>query len=210
MFYVSIIKLGEKLMPRIQRALLSVSDKRGLLDFAKELNSLGVQIISTGGTAKTIAAEGVPISSVSEITQFPEMLDGRVKTLHPAIHGGILADRSKPEHMQTIASHHIRPIDMVVVNLYPFRETISRPGVGLAEAIENIDIGGPAMVRSAAKNFNAVAVVVSPDDYKVVFTELKANNGELSQETRYQLAIKAFRHTADYDAAIVDYLSTRR
>lgn len=139
-------------MIRIQRALISVSDKSGLLDFAQALVDLGVEIISTGGTEKALTAAGIPSKNISKITDFPEMLDGRVKTLHPAIHGGLLADRSKPEHMQTIAEHHILPIDLVVVNLYPFAETIARPGVSREEAVENIDIGGPSMIRSAAKN----------------------------------------------------------
>lgn len=193
-------------MSRIARALLSVSDKTGLIDFARGLADLGVELISTGGTAKTLAGAGLPITNVSDITKFPEMLDGRVKTLHPAVHGGILADRSKPEHLQTIAAHGIEPIDLVVVNLYPFRETVAKPGVSREEAIENIDIGGPAMVRSAAKNHAAVAVIVSPDDYSSVLAEIQQNAGELSQATRDRLAATAFRHTAEYDAAIASYL----
>ncbi len=194
-------------MPRIRRALLSVSDKTGLIDFARGLVSLEVELISTGGTATTLTGAGLPVTNVSDVTQFPEMLDGRVKTLHPAVHGGILADRSKPEHMETIATHDIAPIDLVVVNLYPFRETVARPGVSRAEAIENIDIGGPAMVRSAAKNNASVTIVASPGDYPSVLSEMRINGVELSQQTRSRLAAAAFRHTAQYDTAIADYLS---
>lgn len=187
------------------RALLSVSDKTGLVDLAKGLAALGVEIVSTGGTARTLEEAGVPVIPVDAVTGFPEMMDGRVKTLHPAVHGGILADRRKPAHMAAIAEHGIQPIDLVVVNLYPFEQTIAREGVTLDEAIENIDIGGPSMVRSAAKNHNAVAIVVDPADYPVVLEELRS--GGVSPETRRRLAVKAFAHTSAYDAAITSYLA---
>jgi phosphoribosylaminoimidazolecarboxamide formyltransferase/IMP cyclohydrolase len=202
-------KKGTTAMIRVKRALLSVSDKTGLLDFAQGLADLGVDLISTGGTAKGLADAGLSIQNISDITHFPEMLDGRVKTLHPAVHGALLADRSKPEHMQTIAQHDITPIDLVVVNLYPFAETIARPGVTREEAVENIDIGGPSMIRSAAKNHAAVAVVVSPTDYPAVLAELQKNDGALSQETRTRLAVQAYAHTAAYDAMITKYLAAQ-
>ena len=194
-------------MVRIKRALLSVSDKAGLLEFARGLNELGIDLISTGGTEKSLADAGLPVQNVSEITNFPEMLDGRVKTLHPAVHGALLADRSKPEHMETIAAHGIIPIDLVIVNLYPFAETVARPGVTREEAVENIDIGGPSMIRSAAKNHASVAVVVSPSDYPAVLSELQKNGGALSQATRSRLAVQAYAHTAAYDATITNYLA---
>ena len=194
-------------MGRIKRALLSVSDKAGLLEFAGGLDELGIELISTGGTEKSLAEAGLPVRNVSEITNFPEMLDGRVKTLHPAVHGALLADRSKPEHMETIAAHGITPIDLVIVNLYPFAETIARPGVTREEAVENIDIGGPSMIRSAAKNHASVAVVVSPSDYPAVLSELQKNGGELSQAIRSRLAVQAYAHTAAYDATITNYLA---
>ena len=171
-------------MTRITRALVSVSDKTGLVEFARGLVGLGVELVSTGGTAKALADADIPHVGISEVTQFPEMLDGRVKTLHPAIHGGILADRAKPEHMRTITEHGIRPIDLVVVNLYPFARTVARPDVTFSEAIENIDIGGPSMVRSAAKNQAAVAVVVAPSDYTAVLAEMQGNDGALGDATR--------------------------
>ncbi len=194
-------------MRRVERALLSVSDKTGLVDFARGLSDLGVELISTGGTATALSAAGLPIKGISEVTNFPEMLDGRVKTLHPFIHGGILADRTKPDHMETIASHGIKPIDMVVVNLYPFAQTVAKPDVTWEEAIENIDIGGPSMVRSAAKNHAAVAVVVSPDSYPAILDELQHNDGILSPETLRRLAGTAFAHTAAYDATIARYFA---
>lgn len=197
-------------MTAIKRALLSVSDKTGLLEFARGLNGLGVEMISTGGTARSLTEAGLPVQNVSEITQFPEMLEGRVKTLHPAIHGGLLADRRKPDHMETIAQHGISPIDLVVVNLYPFAETVARPDVTYDEAVENIDIGGLSMIRSAAKNHAAVAVVVSPEDYPAVLAEMQKNNGALSQETRSRLAVQAFAHTAAYDAGITRYLAIQK
>ena len=193
-------------MVQIKRALLSVSDKTGLVDFARGLDALGVQLLSTGGTAKSLADTGMPVLNVSDITHFPEMLDGRVKTLHPAVHGALLADRSKPEHMETIAAHGITPIDLVVVNLYPFAETIAKPGVTREEAVENIDIGGPSMIRSAAKNHASVAVVVSPSDYPAVLAEMEKNDGALSAQTLARLAVQAYAHTAAYDATITHYL----
>jgi len=193
-------------MVQVKRALLSVSDKKGLVEFARGLDALGVELISTGGTAKALSEAGLPIQNVSDITQFPEMLDGRVKTLHPAVHGALLADRSKPEHMETIKAHGITPIDLVVVNLYPFAETIAKPGVTREEAVENIDIGGPSMIRSAAKNHASVAVVVSPGDYLEVLTELQRGAGTLSQVTLSRLAVQAYAHTAAYDATITNYL----
>jgi phosphoribosylaminoimidazolecarboxamide formyltransferase/IMP cyclohydrolase len=191
----------------IRRALLSVSDKTGLVDFARALSGLGVELLSTGGTAKALREAGLEVRDVSEVTGFPEMLDGRVKTLHPRIHGGILAIRDNPEHERALAEHEIGPIDMVVVNLYPFEQTVAREGVTLAEAVEQIDIGGPAMVRSAAKNFRDVAVVTSPDLYPFVFQELSENGGGLSLDTRSRLALKAFSHTSMYDSAIAIYLT---
>jgi phosphoribosylaminoimidazolecarboxamide formyltransferase/IMP cyclohydrolase len=189
----------------VKRALLSVSDKTGLVAFAQALAARGVEIVSTGGTARAIEAAGVPVIGISDVTGFPEMLEGRVKTLHPKVHGGILADRDKPDHRATIAEHAIAPIDLVCVNLYPFAATIAKPDVTLEDAIENIDIGGPAMVRSAAKNHGGVAVVVDPADYPALRDELSAT-GALSLATRKRLAAKAFAHTAAYDAAISDYL----
>src|SRR5437870_8429726 len=186
------------------RALLSVSDKRGVVDFARGLAALGFEILSTGGTAKLLAEAGVPVRQVSDYTGFPEMLDGRVKTLHPKIHGGLLGCRDLPEHVLAMREHGIEPIDLVAVNLYPFRETIARPGTTLAEAIEQIDIGGPSMLRSAAKNHAQVTVIVDPDDYQPVLAELRA--GGVTPETRRRLALKVFCATACYDGAIADYL----
>ncbi|MDR3708919.1 MAG: bifunctional phosphoribosylaminoimidazolecarboxamide formyltransferase/IMP cyclohydrolase [Capsulimonadaceae bacterium] len=191
---------------KIKRALLSVSDKAGLVELAKELVDLGVELLSTGGTASALAAAGLPVTAVSDVTKFPEMLEGRVKTLHPAIHGGLLADRSKPEHMAKIAEHGIEPIDLVVINLYPFAATIARPDVTRELAIENIDIGGPSMVRSAAKNHASVTVVTSPDDYPALIDELHRNGGETSEALRRELAAKAYAHTGAYDALIASYL----
>lgn len=190
----------------LKNALISVSDKTGIVDFARELTNLGVTIYSTGGTLKALQKEGVPAKAVGELTNFPEMMDGRVKTLHPMVHGGILAIRDNPEHQAAMTAHGIQPIDLVVVNLYPFRETIAKPGVTRAEAIENIDIGGPSMVRAAAKNNAYVGIVVDPDDYGHVLGELEAN-GKLSDAFRFKLAKKAFAHTAAYDMAIANYLS---
>ncbi|QIZ66458.1 bifunctional phosphoribosylaminoimidazolecarboxamide formyltransferase/IMP cyclohydrolase [Geobacillus subterraneus] len=190
----------------VKRALISVSNKEGIIPFAKQLAELGVEIISTGGTKRALEEAGVPVISISDVTGFPEILDGRVKTLHPAIHGGILAVRGDERHQAALAEHGIRPIDLVVVNLYPFQQTIAKPDVTLAEAIENIDIGGPTMVRAAAKNYADVAIVVDPADYRAVIEELKAN-GSIQAETRQKLAAKAFRHTAAYDAMIAEYLT---
>ena len=191
---------------KIERALVSVSDKTGVVEFARVLHGLGVEIISTGGTMKTLKEAGIPVVYVSEITGFPEIMDGRVKTLNPYIHGGILAIRDNPDHVQAMRHHKIKGIDMVVVNLYPFRQTIARPDVTLGEAVENIDIGGPAMIRAAAKNFAHVAVVVNPANYRLIADEL-AKKGEISQEIRMELAREAYSHTAEYDACIARYLA---
>lgn len=191
---------------KIKRALLSVSDKRGIVEFGKELAAMGVDIISTGGTMKVLHDAGVPVTAVQDVTGFPEMMDGRVKTLHPKIHGAILAMRDHESHVQAMKDHGITPIDLVVVNLYPFRETIAKPDVTLADAIENIDIGGPCMVRAAAKNNKFVAIVTNPDMYGEI-TELLKKDGELSDAYRLNLARLAFTHTAEYDAAIAAYLT---
>lgn len=190
----------------IRRALISVSDKKGVVAFAKELSSMGVEILSTGGTAKAVRDAGIPVTEVSEYTGFPEMLDGRLKTLHPKIHGGLLARRGSLKDMEDIEKHGIKPIDMVVVNLYPFEETVSKAGVTFEEAVENIDIGGPTMLRAASKNFQDAAVVVDPDDYDAIIKEMKSN-GELSRDTKLSLAKKVFDHTARYDTLIADYLN---
>jgi phosphoribosylaminoimidazolecarboxamide formyltransferase/IMP cyclohydrolase len=195
-------------MPRVRRALVSVSDKTGLVDFARALRELDVEIVSTGGTARALAEAGIATVPIEAVTGLREMMDGRVKTLHPAVHGAILADRARPEHMRELAELEAQPIDLVAVNLYPFEVTVARPDVTLAEAIENIDIGGPAMIRSAAKNWASVAVVVSPADYPPIVTELQENRGALSDDTRHLLAQKAFAHTSAYDAAIADYLAS--
>ncbi|MDR0673393.1 MAG: bifunctional phosphoribosylaminoimidazolecarboxamide formyltransferase/IMP cyclohydrolase [Zoogloeaceae bacterium] len=188
-------------------ALLSVSDKTGLLDFARGLAALGVKLLSTGGTARLLREAGFAVIEIGDYTGFPEMLDGRVKTLHPKVHGGILARRDLPAHLATLKTHDIPTIDLVCVNLYPFKATVARPGVTLAEAIENIDIGGPAMVRSAAKNFTGVAIVTDPSDYAKVLEEMKANDGALNLATRFDLARKAFTHTARYDGMIANWLT---
>ena len=193
---------------RIARALLSVSDKTGLVEFARALQGFDVELLSTGGTAQTLRDAGLPVREVAEVTGFPEMLDGRVKTLHPRIHGGLLAVRDNAEHVRVAADHGIELIDMLVVNLYPFEQTVGRAGVTLSEAVEQIDIGGPAMTRSAAKNFRDVAVVVSPDDYSRLADELEQTGGSLSLPTRARLARKAFERTAAYDSAIFSYLSS--
>jgi phosphoribosylaminoimidazolecarboxamide formyltransferase / IMP cyclohydrolase len=193
-------------MSRIQRAILSVTDKTGLAEFARKLSGLGVQLISTGGTAKLLRDSGIPVEDISELTGFPEMLDGRVKTLHPKVHGGILYRRGNPAHRTAVAEHGIKPIDMVVVNLYAFEKTAAKPGVSFDELIENIDIGGPSMIRSAAKNFHDVAVVTSPTDYPAIAAELAQSGGELSQATKWRLAQKAFATTAAYDTAIASTL----
>ena len=192
---------------KIQRALISVSDKTGVLAFAQALASFGVEILSTGGTAKLLADNGVKVIEVADYTGFPEMLDGRVKTLHPKIHGGVLGRRDLPDHVAAMAQHEIGNIDLVCVNLYPFVETISKPNCSLADAIENIDIGGPTMVRSAAKNYQHVAIVTDASDYTALAEELRANAGGLTLATRFALAKKAFSHTAAYDGAISNYLT---
>jgi len=191
---------------KIRRALISVSDKNGLDRLGQGLKKHGVEILSTGGTAAYLEGAGVPVTSVSDVTKFPEMLEGRVKTLHPAIHGGLLADRRKDSHLKQIDEHGIVPIDMVVVNLYPFQETVKKEGVTMDEAIENIDIGGPSMIRSAAKNFYGVAVIVSPSRYVEILEEMDQNDGSLKLETRKDLAKDAFEHTAAYDEAIYEYM----
>lgn len=196
-------------MIAVQQALLSVTDKTGLVPFAQGLRRHGVRLLSTGGTAKVLMEAGVPLREVSEYTGFPEMLDGRVKTLQPKIHGGILAMRDRPEHMETLAAHGIEPIDMVVVNLYAFEKTVSTPGCRFEDAIENIDIGGPALIRAAAKNHAHVVVVTDPQDYDGILREMDANAGKVSEETRLRLAAKAFCLTHRYDGAICRYLESR-
>ncbi|EXI68370.1 MAG: Bifunctional purine biosynthesis protein PurH [Candidatus Accumulibacter adjunctus] len=193
---------------KIRQALLSLSNKNGALEFARGLVAHGVRLLSTGGTASMLRDAGLPVSEVGDYTGFPEMLDGRVKTLHPKVHAGILARRDLPEHLATLERHGIPTIDLVCVNLYPFRETIAKAGVTLDEAIENIDIGGPAMLRSAAKNYDGVAVVTDPEDYAKLLGEMAANDGALSLETRFALASKAFVHTARYDSAIANWLTS--
>lgn len=193
-------------MSRIQRALLSVTDKSGLVEFARQLAALNVELISTGGTAKLLRDSGIAVKDISELTGFPEMLDGRVKTLHPKVHGGILHRRSEATHRAAVAEHGIQPIDMVVVNLYAFEKTAAKSGVHFEELIENIDIGGPSMIRSAAKNFQDVAVVTAPSDYTAIADELKKSGGELSRQTKWRLAQKAFATTAAYDSAIASTL----
>ncbi len=191
---------------RIQRAILSVTDKTGLVEFARQLSGLGIELISTGGTAKLLRDSGIAVKDISELTGFPEMLDGRVKTLHPKVHGGILHRRENPTHVAAVAEHSIQPIDMVLVNLYAFEKTAAKPGVAFEELIENIDIGGPSMIRSAAKNFHDVAVVTSPADYPAIADELASSGGTLSLETKWRLAQKAFATTAAYDSAIASTL----
>ena len=192
----------------VRQALISVSDKAGVVDLARELAARGVAILSTGGTAKLLADAGIPVREVADYTGYPEMLDGRVKTLHPKIHGGLLARRDREDHMSAIAAAGTTPIDLLVVNLYPFRQTIEKAGCTLEDAIENIDIGGPSMVRGAAKNHSGVAVVTDPGDYRCILEELRDKGGKLSAATRFALAKKAFAHTASYDAAIANYLTS--
>ena len=189
-------------MPRIQRTIISLTDKTGIVDFARGLREFGVEILSTGGTAKLLREAGLAVRDVSEVTGFPEMLDGRVKTIHPRIAGGVLAIRGNSEHMEALARHDIPAIDMVVVNLYAFEKAAAKPGASVPELIENIDIGGPTLIRAAAKNYQDVAVVVSPDDYGPILEEMAANGGGLSLATHWRLAKKAYRLTADYDRAI--------
>ena len=193
-------------MTTIRRALISVSDKTGVVEFARVLKTFGIEILSTGGTAKLLADSGIAVTEVSDYTGFPELLDGRVKTLHPKIHGGILGRRDLDSHVQAMKQHDIPPIDLVVVNLYPFEETIARPNCALDEAIENIDIGGPALLRAAAKNHGAVTVIVDAADYPPVIEEMETRKGAVSDATRFRLATKAFAHTAAYDGVIANYL----
>jgi phosphoribosylaminoimidazolecarboxamide formyltransferase/IMP cyclohydrolase len=188
-------------------ALISVSDKTGIVELAQALDALGIKLVSTGGTAKLLADKGLSVTEVAQLTGFPEMLDGRVKTLHPKVHGGLLARRDVPAHVQALKDHDIATIDLLVVNLYPFEQTIARPGCTLEDAIENIDIGGPAMVRSAAKNWKDVGVLTDASQYSAVIDELKAH-GKLSDKTRFALAVAAFNRISDYDGAISDYLSS--
>jgi phosphoribosylaminoimidazolecarboxamide formyltransferase / IMP cyclohydrolase len=188
-------------------ALISVTDKSGIVEFARALHAMGVRLISTGGTAKLLAAAGLPVAEVADVTAFPEMLDGRVKTLHPKVHGGLLARRDVAEHMASLKAHGIETIDLLVVNLYPFEATVARPGCSLEDAIENIDIGGPAMVRSGAKNWKDVGVVTDASQYALVLGELK-RDGKLSDKTRFALAVEAFNRISNYDGAISDYLSS--
>ncbi|MHB8303657.1 MAG: bifunctional phosphoribosylaminoimidazolecarboxamide formyltransferase/IMP cyclohydrolase [Acidobacteriaceae bacterium] len=195
-------------MKHIRRALLSVTDKSGIVEFARALQQHGAELVSTGGTARTLREGGLTVLDISDLTGFPEMLDGRVKTLHPKVHGGILYIRANPEHRKAVVAHEIQPIDMVVVNLYAFDATLRKPGVDFAEVVENIDIGGPSMVRSAAKNFEDVAVVTAPADYAALMEELRANEGKLSRATRWRLAQKAFALTAAYDLSIANALET--
>jgi phosphoribosylaminoimidazolecarboxamide formyltransferase / IMP cyclohydrolase len=193
-------------MEPIRRALLSVTDKTGLVEFGEFLAEHGVEILSTGGTAKMLRDSGVPVVEVSDYTGFPEMLDGRVKTLHPKIHGGILGRRDLPSHKEQMAKHSIAPIDLVVVNLYQFEQAVAKPGCTLDDAIENIDIGGPAMLRSSAKNYKDVTVVVDPKDYPRLMQEMKLGKGAVNLATRFHLATKVFKLTHEYDGAIYRYL----
>jgi len=195
-------------LKKISRALISVSDKTGIVELAKKLSDHKIEIVSTGGTARSLREAGLAVRDISDLTGFPEILSGRVKTLHPLVHGGILAMREEPEHQAQVAANNISYIDMVVVNLYPFAATVAKPDLKVEDAIENIDIGGPAMIRSSAKNFRDVVVVVEPESYSDIIRELDAN-GNISLQTRFSLARKAFAHTAKYDAAIADFLANR-
>ena len=193
-------------MARIKRAIISVTDKSGIVDFAKALLKFDVQILSTGGTAGALRKGGIPVTDISDYTGFPEMMDGRVKTLHPKVHGGLLGLRDNAEHVEMMNKYGIMPIDMVIVNLYQFEKTVAKEGVTLEEAIENIDIGGPSMLRSSAKNFKHVTVIVDPADYDVVLKEMGESGGETTLKTRYRLAKKVFQLTHKYDGAIAAYL----
>ena len=193
-------------MNKIERAIISVTDKTGIVEFSRKLSDMGVEILSTGGTAKAIREGGVKVKDISDYTGFPEMLDGRVKTLHPKVHGGLLGVRNNPEHLKMMKENGISNIDLIVVNLYQFEKTVSKEGVTLEDAIENIDIGGPAMLRSSAKNFNYVTVVVDPADYDLVLKEMKENQGSTLLKTRFYLAKKVFNLTHKYDGAISRYL----
>lgn len=195
-------------MSKIERALVSVTDKSGIVDFARAISTFGVEILSTGGTARVIREGGVTVKEISDYTGFPEMMDGRVKTLHPRVHGGLLGLRDNPDHMKVMAKYGIQPIDLVVVNLYRFEKTVAKKGASLEEAIENIDIGGPAMLRSSAKNFKDVTVIVDPEDYEIVLKEMEKNEGKTTLQTRFRLARKVFELTSHYDGAISRYLGT--
>ncbi len=190
---------------KIERALISLTDKSGIEGFARELEQLGIEILSTGGTAKKMRDHGILVKDVSEFTGFPEMLDGRVKTLHPMVHGGILAQKNNPDHLRQMEEHGLKPIDLVAVNLYAFEKTVADPACTLARAIENIDIGGPTMLRSSAKNFHDVTVIVDPADYPRVLAEIRAT-GNTTLKTRFRLAMKVFALTGRYDTAIVNWL----
>jgi phosphoribosylaminoimidazolecarboxamide formyltransferase/IMP cyclohydrolase len=194
-------------MGKIQRAIISLTDKSGIADFARSLSEFGVEILSTGGTARTLKEAGIKVKEISEYTGFPEIMDGRVKTLHPMVHGGLLGLRDNPEHQAVMQRLGIKPIDLVAVNLYRFEQTVSKPGVTMEEAVENIDIGGPSMLRSSAKNYRFVTVVVDPADYPLVLSEMAANGGETTLKTRLRLARKVFELTSSYDAAIARYLA---
>ncbi len=196
-------------MQKIHRALVSTSDKTGIVEFAKGLAQFDVEMISTGGTARELTNGGVPVRPISDYTGWPEMLDGRVRTLHPKVHGGLLALRDNLDHVRQLQEHEIEPIDMVVVNLYPFEQTVADPDVTLEDAIENIDIGGPSMLRSAAKNYRSVAVICNPARYESILAEMRENDGALTDDTRASLALEAYRHTAHYDAAISEFLGSR-
>jgi phosphoribosylaminoimidazolecarboxamide formyltransferase/IMP cyclohydrolase len=196
-------------MQPITRALMSVTDKSGLVEFAKFLAGYQIEILSTGGTAKLLRENGVPVVEVSEFTGFPEMLDGRVKTLHPKIHGGILGRRDLASHLEQMAAHGIKPIDLVVVNLYQFEQAVAKPGCTLEDAIENIDIGGPTLLRASAKNYQDVTVVVDPTDYPQIMAEMKQNKGATTSGTRFNLARKVFKLTHEYDGAIYRYLAEK-
>lgn len=193
---------------KVKRVLISVSDKRDIIKMARSLKEMGVEILSTGGTARALQEEGIEVKEISDFTGSPEMLDGRVKTLHPKVHGGLLGRRDLPDHLEQMERYGIEPIDMVLINLYPFEQTIERKDCTLEEAIENIDIGGPAMIRSSAKNFEGVAIIVDPMDYALVLKELREGNGHISVETTFKLAKKAFHTTSRYDRAISEYLES--
>ena len=193
-------------MKKIERAIISVTDKSGIVDFAKALAHMGVEILSTGGTAKALREGGISVIDISEYTGFPEMLDGRVKTLHPKVHGGLLGIRDNPDHIKMMMEYGIKNIDLLVVNLYQFEKTIAKKGASLQEAIENIDIGGPAMLRSSAKNFQYVTVVIDPSDYDGIIEEMENSGGSTSLETRFHLAKKVFRLTHRYDGSVSKYL----
>jgi len=194
-------------MKKIERALISLTDKSGIEGFARELEQLGIEILSTGGTAKKMRDNGIKVKDVSEFTGFPEMLDGRVKTLHPKVHGGILAQKGNPDHVRQMQEHGLQAIDLVAVNLYAFEKTVANPACTLGDAIENIDIGGPTMLRSSAKNFQDVTVIVDPADYPQVLAEIKAT-GNTTLKTRFRLAVKVFALTSTYDTTIVNWLNT--